>query len=807
MINLASHTHDEIPTGARHALETIAARLGSAIDRMRAEETLRENEEQFRALGESAPIGIFLTDAEDLCTYTNTRLQSISGLTLEQSLGHGWYRAIHPDDLGAVLAALSAQAEEGRQFSREFRLLTPQGEVRWVHVRAAPMVSEGNLLGRVGTVEDITERKRAMQALARERKAFRIIADAAVQATDVPGLCRQILTGLVETLGFDLGTIRLYDKQSQILLPTAVVGSSPEELPDEFPPYSLDDRKCVAALVARTRQAFFAPEVHKHAVFQTHFAIISAFGVRSLIAWPILGTQNNLLGVMQLSAFKPMDIPEEDRSFFETVAGMFATVLEHRQAEEARRDSEERHRLLFERNLAAVYRTTLEGRILDCNAAFVRLLGYDTRQEVLERSAWDFYFDSAERETFLVHLQESGALTDYESCLRRRDGNPVWVLENTGLHEQDGVGVIQGTCINITERKQAEEAYRTLVEHSLQGLVITQDGRPVFVNQVFAEMSGYSVEELLAMPVEDAWAILCPEDRVATWGRYQERLRGERPPERRELCAFRKDGSRFWMEVHVSPIEFQGRPAIQAATIDITERKRAEAERENLIGELDSFAHTVAHNLTNPLSSILSFAKLMDDAALPEAKQRRYLDFIVQTGQKMLNITDELMLLAGVRRGEVEVRPLDTAKIITEARKRLVYMIEKYQAEIVIPDAWPLALGHAPWVEEVWVNYLSNAIKYGGSPPHVALGARLEDGMVRFWVRDNGPGIPAEKQDKLFAPFTTFDQVSTKGHGLGLSIVRRIVERLDGQIGVESAEGQGSTFFFTLPACDELDLL
>jgi signal transduction histidine kinase len=261
------------------------------------------------------------------------------------------------------------------------------------------------------------------------------------------------------------------------------------------------------------------------------------------------------------------------------------------------------------------------------------------------------------------------------------------------------------------------------------------------------------------------------------------------------------------MEVHVSPIEFQGRPAIQAATIDITERKRAEAERENLIGELDSFAHTVAHNLTNPLSSILSFAKLMDDAALPEAKQRRYLDFIVQTGQKMLNITDELMLLAGVRRGEVEVRPLDTAKIITEARKRLVYMIEKYQAEIVIPDAWPLALGHAPWVEEVWVNYLSNAIKYGGSPPHVALGARLEDGMVRFWVRDNGPGIPAEKQDKLFAPFTTFDQVSTKGHGLGLSIVRRIVERLDGQIGVESAEGQGSTFFFTLPACDELDLL
>jgi two-component system sensor histidine kinase/response regulator len=100
----------------------------------------------------------------------------------------------------------------------------------------------------------------------------------------------------------------------------------------------------------------------------------------------------------------------------------------------------------------------------------------------------------------------------------------------------------------------------------------------------------------------------------------------------------------------------------------------------------------------------------------------------------------------------------------------------------------------------VWANYISNAIKYGGRPPHIELGATAQDdGMVRFWVRDNGAGLTPEEQTRLFIPFTRLDQVQVKGHGLGLSIVRRIVGKLGGQVGVESQVGQGSVFSFTLP--------
>jgi two-component system sensor histidine kinase/response regulator len=151
----------------------------------------------------------------------------------------------------------------------------------------------------------------------------------------------------------------------------------------------------------------------------------------------------------------------------------------------------------------------------------------------------------------------------------------------------------------------------------------------------------------------------------------------------------------------------------------------------------------------------------------------------------------------------VEAMPLDIGCIVDEARQRLAHMIAESKAEIILPQDWPLASGYAPWVEEVWANYLSNALKYGGRPPRIELGATEQsDGWVRFWVRDNGPGLTPEQQARLFAPFTRLDRVRAQGHGLGLSIVRRIVEKLGGSVGVESSgvPGQGSVFYFTLPA-------
>ena len=175
---------------------------------------------------------------------------------------------------------------------------------------------------------------------------------------------------------------------------------------------------------------------------------------------------------------------------------------------------------------------------------------------------------------------------------------------------------------------------------------------------------------------------------------------------------------------------------------------------------------------------------------------------IGQSARKMGSIIDELLLLASVRKvQDVEPRPLDMHAIVHDVLVRMTDLIDRDGASVDVPDEWPIAMGHAPWIEEVWVNYLSNAMKYGGSPPVLELGAERVGTNVRFWVRDNGPGIKAEDQKQLFVPFTRLHQVRVTGQGLGLSIVSRIVSRLGGEVGVDSEPGAGSTFYFTLPAC------
>jgi two-component system sensor histidine kinase/response regulator len=246
---------------------------------------------------------------------------------------------------------------------------------------------------------------------------------------------------------------------------------------------------------------------------------------------------------------------------------------------------------------------------------------------------------------------------------------------------------------------------------------------------------------------------------------------------------------------------------------DSTERKRMEeelrqfnAELQARNTELDAFAHTVAHDIKNPLHLVMGYAAELAEShtRLSTDSVAESLQIILRNADKINSITDDLLLLSEARQKDVTVEPLDMAAIVTEARLRLVDMITD-QTEIIAPDPseWPIALGYRLWVEQVWVNYLSNALKYGGQPPRIELGGeRLTDGMVRFWVRDNGTGIAPKDQVQLFTTFYRVPHVRGGGHGLGLSIVKRIVEKLGGEVSVESSgvPGEGSVFSFSLPA-------
>ncbi len=230
-----------------------------------------------------------------------------------------------------------------------------------------------------------------------------------------------------------------------------------------------------------------------------------------------------------------------------------------------------------------------------------------------------------------------------------------------------------------------------------------------------------------------------------------------------------------------------------------------ELEKRNL--ELEAFARTVAHDLKNPLSAVIGLTDmLLTDCTttnLPTADSIENLQYVGQASQKMLNIIDALLLLASASKPQsINTQPLNMLRIIEAVvQQRLAFMCKQTQGNIQYPCEWPVATGYAPWVEEIWANYISNALKYGGTPPHIELGADPdENGMVCFWVRDNGPGLLPEAQAQLFTPFTRLHKDRAEGHGLGLSIVQQVTQRLSGQVGVESVFGQGSKFYFTLPS-------
>lgn len=225
---------------------------------------------------------------------------------------------------------------------------------------------------------------------------------------------------------------------------------------------------------------------------------------------------------------------------------------------------------------------------------------------------------------------------------------------------------------------------------------------------------------------------------------------------------------------------------------------------ESLVTELDSYAANVAHDLKNPIGVILGFSTLLEmelDSIMDE-KQRDSLRLLIATTEKMQAIVESLLSLAQAHRAEVMPQPVVIQEVVENALNRLELDILGKGATVQIDGPLPPALADPSWLEEAWVNYISNALKYGGEPPQIRIDAVPQpDGMIRYRVMDNGAGLSGEEMNRLFTRFERLGQQKIEGSGIGLTIVKTIIEKLGGQVGVESegVAGQGSIFSFDLP--------
>ncbi|HUX62028.1 MAG TPA: PAS domain-containing sensor histidine kinase, partial [Ignavibacteriaceae bacterium] len=271
------------------------------------------------------------------------------------------------------------------------------------------------------------------------------------------------------------------------------------------------------------------------------------------------------------------------------------------------------------------------------------------------------------------------------------------------------------------------------------------------------------------------------------------------------------DGSiRYVQSIGQVQFDIDEKPeSIVGSFLDITERKQNEddlrkytAELEASNEELDAFAHTVAHDLKNPVNVVYGAIQQLQEnfKEMTFGEINEMANIVSRSALKMTSIINELLLLASVRKmDEVTTSNIDMSIIVSNVLNRLSNEIRQSKSVIISPDNWLKCVSYAPWLEEVWINYIINAIKYGGTPPIIELGSDENSGRIRYWVRDNGNGLTKEQIPLLFTNFTRLHEFRAQGNGLGLSIVKRIIDKLGGEAGVESEVGKGSLFYFTLP--------
>lgn len=495
---------------------------------------------------------------------------------------------------------------------------------------------------------------------------------------------------------------------------------------------------------------------------------------------------------------------------------------------------EDTYRLLIDR-LPQGLTIVQDNQICFANSAIAKMTGYTVDDLVSLPPAEMCKFihpDDQERlcKSIKGRLAEQAEPERHEARMVRKDNLVRW-LEITCIPTRyQARPAVQITYTDITKHKEtelaltdSEQKYRDLFEHASDAIFIIDPATRRFldVNESAARRLGYTREELLQLKLDD---IQKPADQINDQSIiWESRTSGSIVM---EYIHLHKDGTEIPVEVSTRSIQYGDRQVIQNFARDIAVRKQAEAalrQRNEELRirneELDAFAHTVAHDLKDPLNRAIGFSEVTVQFYETFSKEEIIDNAarVVRAGQRMNRIIDELLLLASVRKAEVQTTPLNMSEIINQVLERVASLSEQCGAEIILPDSesWPVVLGYPAWIEEVWANYISNACKYGGRvahevgqeaiAPRVELGFTVQDdGMVRFWVRDNGAGIAQENLAQLFTPFNRLGQAKIEGHGLGLSIVRRIIDKLGGQVRVESTVGEGSIFSFTLPAVQQV---
>ncbi len=479
-----------------------------------------------------------------------------------------------------------------------------------------------------------------------------------------------------------------------------------------------------------------------------------------------------------------------------------------------RLEVEQRYRELFDNIQEGLFFSAPDGRFIEVNDALVRMLGYASRDELLQADVRTQVYFSAERHQELAReMEEHGVVRNHEETLRRRDGSAVYVLTNAfAVRDAQGrVTQFRGLMLDISGLKtfqaelQRERDFSGKILNNTQSLILVADtaGLISYANRRWHDM-GYEQKQLLGRPLEE---LVAPARRTILTESLTATLAG-RQVDNLELQILRGDGRIGHFSVNLSPMRDEQSQVISLVVVmtDVTDAaslqsKLMHAEKMAAVGQLVS---GVAHEVNNPLTAILGFADLlMENPELPESA-RKDMRVILQEAQRTKQIVQNLLSFA--RQMPPQRKALQLNPILRRTVQLRSYDFQSHGVEVVehLDQELPSVIGDSHQLQQVFLNILNNAYDAVGE---IGRAARIEiatkhmGNSVEISFRDNGPGI--SHPDRIFDPFFTTKEVG-KGTGLGLSICYGIVHEHGGEILCHNnSGGPGATFVVRLPATPE----
>jgi PAS domain S-box-containing protein len=518
-------------------------------------------------------------------------------------------------------------------------------------------------------------------------------------------------------------------------------------------------------------------------------------------------------------------------------------ITERKRAEEALQQSERQYSALVQNLTDAVF-LFQDGIITWCNDKVEEIYGYP-KEELLGKHVSFFYPPEANSPEFIktvfASLREKGGYRGM-ATFRKKDNSTAYLEYSLSLIPGEGPIEIIAVARDVSERKRVEDKlkesearYRAFVETAGQageGRIMIQetlDGSApiIFINDGFSNILGFSREETTSM---SAWDLFSPDDLPAFREWHRKRLNNEDVSRYYDITGIHKSGGRIPLELSLGYLNYQGKKTTIIYFRDITERKQVEKERERLFAELaektrelEQIVYVTSHDLRSPLVNIQGFTRELDHAfkevnktlkgknVSPQLRKKLRpiinedipyaIRYILTSSAKMDSLLSGLLRLSRLGRTSLNIKQLDMNELMADVVASFEFQIKESKATVVVDDL-PPCYGDETQVNQVFSNLLDNALKFlkPKRKGHVRIWSKAENGGVVYCVEDNGIGIAEKDKQVIFEIFRRLDPEARSGEGLGLTIVRKILDKHGGKVWVESEPGKGSKFLVSLPA-------